>query len=304
VSRVIKRDIPASVRARLQKMTGPKMTFERLLVRYGVERLLFRLEQSPHADLFMLKGAQLFLLWTGHYFRTTRDMDFLGRGEPDIQRMQHIWKEVCLIPCIEDGLFFDQERVKAEEIREGDGYGGIRVYVQAELSKALINLQIDVGFGDAVTPRPSKTTFPVLLDMSAPTVLTYPRETVVAEKFEAMVKLGLRNTRMKDFYDLWVLAAEFPFDGLTLSKALAATFKRRKTILPEVVPDALTTSFFDDEATISQWRGFLRKGSFTHVEANFTVVCKILRAFVMPPVIAATSDESFEKTWRPGGPWR
>lgn len=304
MSRAVKRDIPASVRSRLLKLVGPEMTFERLLVRYGVERLLFRLQHSPHADQFLLKGAQLFLMWKGSYYRTTRDLDFLGKGESSLQRMKGMWKDVCLIPCEEDGLVFDPESVKAEEIRDGDGYGGVRIYMKAELSRARINLQIDVGFGDAVTPRPIRMDFPVLLEMPIPHLPSCPRETVVAEKFEAMVNLGLRNTRMKDFYDLWILASDFSFDGPVLTKAFTATFKRRKTTLPYELPDALTPEFFDDEATVLQWRGFLRKGSFTDVEQDFAVVCEAIRQFVMPPAIAASSDEDFGKTWQPGGPWR
>ena len=236
----------ASVKARLQSEAARRGDdFGLLLVRYGIERLLFRLSQSAYADRFLLKGAMLFVVWDEKTHRPTRDLDLLGFGPSETGDLQQLFQEVVTLPVVDDGLVFDPASIRAEETREDKTYGGVRVRIMAKLGPAEVPIQIDVGVGDAVTPAPETANFPALLDFPAPQVRTYPVYTVVAEKFEAMAKLGIANTRMKDFHDVWFLTQRFQLDGPTLCRAIEATFARRKTPLP-VWPDPLSNAFARD----------------------------------------------------------
>ena len=200
-------NIPVSIRNRLfAHARTQEEDFQFVLIRYALERLLYRLSQSPHGGLFTLKGAMLFGLWSNDRHRPTKDLDLLGQGEVDVPRFEQVFREICPIPCAEDGIAFKSDTVKAEKRREDDLYEGLHVELEAELAGSRIFVQIDIGFGDAITPGPVVAVYPTLLDLPAPTLRTYPRETVVAEKFQAMVALGATNSRLKDFFDLWVLA--------------------------------------------------------------------------------------------------
>jgi hypothetical protein len=208
----------------------------------------------------VLKGALLFELWTQERYRTTRDADFLARGENTPERFKTIFRDICKVVVVDDGLRFDPTSVKAERITEDANYQGVRVTFMGYLENARIPIQIDIGFGDVVTPAPAEAEFPTLLDFPAPKLLAYPRETVIAEKFEAIVKMGIANSRMKDFYDLWKLSRDFVFDGLLLSEAVKKTFERRGTDLPtEKMPVAFTEEFYQDEIKQKQWKGFCEK---------------------------------------------
>ncbi len=224
------RDIAASVRQRLLNLSRDrKEEFQAVLTRYGLERLTYRLARSPHGDEFVLKGAMLFTLWTGEPHRATWDLDLLGRGTIEVARLAKVFREVCEVAVDDDGLSFDGKGVRGERIREDLEYEGVRIHLGARLGVARIAIQVDIGFGDAVTPRPQKVTYPALLDFPAAELKAYPREPVVAEKFQAMVVLGMGNSRMKDFYDVWALARGFNFDGETLCTSIRATFDRRRT---------------------------------------------------------------------------
>ncbi|MGH7943619.1 MAG: nucleotidyl transferase AbiEii/AbiGii toxin family protein [Opitutaceae bacterium] len=228
-----RKNIAASVKARLQNVAGRRGDdFNLLLLRYGIERLLYRLSQSSYAEKFLLKEAMLFVVWDEKTHRPTRDLDLLRFGPSETVDLIRVFQEVAAMPVVDDGIIFDPKSVQADDIREDNVYGGVRIRLMGKLGTAEIPVQVDVGAGDAVTPAPETVTFPALLDFPAPRVRTYPVYTVVAEKFEAMVKLGTANTRMKDFHDVWFLAHRFEFDGPTLRKAIEATFARRKTILP------------------------------------------------------------------------
>ncbi len=254
------RNLAASVRRRLLNRARERSEdFNYLLTRYANERLLFRLAESAYRDQFVLKGAALFELWRDTVHRATRDVDLLGFGEPAVERMQAVFREVCAVDVEPDGIRFSEASVQAERIREGQGYGGVRVRLAADLAGARITLQVDVGFGDVVTPGVVEAEFPTLLEFPAPRLRTYPRETVVAEKFEAVVRLGLANTRMKDFHDLWVLATTFPFGGDSLAAALAATFHRRGSALALEPPLALRPAFAADAEKQAQWLAFSRR---------------------------------------------
>lgn len=298
------RDLAASVRQRLLNLSRDRgEEFQAVLTRYGVERLLARLALSPSGGEFVLKGAVLFTLWTGAPHRATRDLDLLGRGATDVARMEGVFREVCGVAAPADGLVFDAGSVRGERIREDMEYEGVRVRLVAHLGKARIPLQVDVGFGDAVTPRPRRVTLPTLLDLPAPVLRAYPRETVVAEKFQAIVALGIANTRLKDFFDLWALARGFEFDGPTLSRAIGATFRRRRTPLPGGEPVGLSTDFAVDGARRTQWRAFVTRGRPIAFPPDLPEVVDAVRAFVMPPVAALVAGESFRSAWPAGGPW-
>jgi Nucleotidyl transferase AbiEii toxin, Type IV TA system len=305
MSKKVVKNVAASVRERLRQLADKQNEdFQLMLTRYGLERLLYRLGQSPYRDQFILKGAMLFSFWGNEAYRATRDADFLGFGESSAGHLAQLFRELCTVPVKDDGLVFIQETVQAEPIRDDMEYGGIRVTMQASLAQARIHIQADIGFGDAITPEPTSIDYPTLLDGPAPRIRAYPRETVVAEKYEAMVKLGIANSRMKDFYDLWMLAQRFEFAGATLSQAIGNTFQRRQTSLPGNVPLALTVEFYEDDQKKTQWDAFLKKGRLTKPKTSLADICSLIRTFLMPPTQAITKGQSFKQRWSPGGPWR
>ena len=294
----------ASVRQKLLNLSRERgEDFGYLLSRYGTERLLFRLSQSQYVDKFILKGAVLFQLWSEQPHRPTRDVDLLGYGEASTERITAILTELCELEVEDDGLVFDTSSIKAETIKEDDEYEGIRVKLLANLDNARISLQIDIGFGDAIHPEPEEIAYPTLLDHTAPQLKSYPRETVVAEKFQAMVMLGMANSRMKDFFDLWTLAKEYEFDGSVLAKAIQATFDRRETAVPETTPLALTAEFAENDAKVKQWSAFLLRGNVQSPQLSLGEVVALLRDFLMPPSTAISSREEFLRRWLLGGPW-
>ena len=297
------RDLAASVRQRLLNRAKERGDdFQLVLTWYGIERLLYRLSASPHADAFILKGAMLFSLWSGEAHRPTRDLDLLGSGDARVSRMEEVMRELCQVPC-DDGLEFDPVSVRGEEIRSPDEYDGVRIKLVGRLAGARVPLQVDIGIGDAVVPPPETIDYPSLLDLPPPRLRAYPREVVVAEKLQALVQLGMANTRMKDFYDLWMLARQFDFEGERLGQAIAATFERRRTPIPAEAPLALTSEFHGNAAKQTQWRAFLRRGSVTEA-AELATAVELIAAFVMPPAAAARAGDAFASRWQKGGPWK
>ncbi len=298
------KDIGASVRARLLRLARERgEDFQLVLTRYANERLLFRLASSRHAHRFVLKGAALFTLWTGKPHRATRDLDLLGFGDPAVDRVREVFVEVLALDVSDDGVRFDLESIAVSLIREEQEYGGVRVELVARITNAQVRLQIDVGFGDAITPEASVVEFPPLLDFPAPRLRAYPRETVIAEKLEAMVQLGMANSRMKDFYDVAVLARDFDFDGAMLARAIGATFERRRTALPMTMPVALTAAFSKDSTKKTQWSGFVRKAGVRDA-GTLAETIEAVRAFVEVPLAAAAANGTLAPgTWRAGGAW-
>jgi predicted nucleotidyltransferase component of viral defense system len=293
----------ASVRARLaQPAARHGYDFQQVLTSFAIERLLFRLSVSAHASSFVLKGATLFTLWEGFPHRQTRDLDLLGFGENSIERLADVFREVCTMPVADDGLVFG--KISGELIRGLQEYGGIRLHVSAALERAVIPLGVDIGFGDQVTPPAKEVEFPTLLDFPKPKLRAYPVETVVAEKFEAMVRLDMANSRMKDFYDLSYLARTRSFDGDRLCAALRATFARRSTMLPRSLPVALTKEFAANPTKLTQWRAFCRKDTRTKAEVPLGEVVGFIGDFLLPPLQALAAQSPFGLSWRPGGPWR
>lgn len=298
------KNVSASVRQRLLNLARErKDEFQLVLVRYGVERLLYRLSASPHARQFVLKGAMLFQLWTGQPHRSTLDVDLLGSGDNDVDRLVRTFKDVCSQEVADDGLAFLPDSVAGGLIREEQRYGGVRIRITAMLDRARIPIQVDIGFGDVITPKAERIDYPTLLGQPAPVLRAYPKETVVAEKYEAMVNLGIANTRMKDFYDVWVLAREFEFDGATLAGAVRATFHRRKTEVPATPPIALTSEFSRDRTKLTQWTAFVRRGRLVEDVPVFEQVVDVLHSFLWPVTEAINLGEQFGGRWAPGGPW-
>ena len=275
------RNLAASIRARLKlRADVTKQDFNLTLTHYGLERLLYRLSVSPHAPNYLLKGALLFSLWYGQPHRPTRDADLLGFGPDDIESAVAAFRGICRI-AVDDGIAFDPASVKGAAIRTEAGYGGVRIDLQAKLDGARITLQVDIGFGDAVTPAPEAISFPVLLDdLPAPQLRAYPKYTVVAEKFHAVCLLGMANTRMKDYFDLWILMTEGTLEPTELHRAVEATFARRKLAIPSTLPVGLSDTFSRDATKQIQWTAFLKKSR--------------LNAMDLPQVVAQLRDE-FQK---------
>jgi predicted nucleotidyltransferase component of viral defense system len=296
-------NIGASVRARLLNIAREQgEDFQLLLTRYANERLLYRLAKSSHGSRLILKGAALFTLWTGKPHRATRDVDLLGFGTPSEAHVREIFAEALALDLGDDGVRFDSGALEVGPIREDQEYGGVRAVVVARVAAAEVRLQVDIGFGDAVTPEATEVDFPALLDFPAPRLRAYPRETVVAEKLEAMVHLGLANSRMKDFYDLVILSRLFDYDGDVLARAIRATFERRKTPIPTRLPVALTASFTEDATKSRQWSAFLRKSGAAEA-ADLRVTVSAIVSFVQKPLGAAASATPFQERWTPGGSW-
>jgi hypothetical protein len=296
--------VAQSVHDRLLKIAKEQREdFNGVLARYGVERFLYRLTRTRHGKRFVLKGAMLFLLWLDRPHRPTRDLDLLGSGEITESTLRTIFTDVCQARVKPDGLTFDPDSITVQEIRENQVYQGLRIKVRGRLGNARVDVQIDVGIGDVITPAPVETDFPTLLDLPAPHLKTYPKETVVAEKLDAMIQLGLRNSRMKDFFDLWLMARHFEFDGPTLAESIRRTCERRQT---PVTADAVcfSESYAHDPTKQVQWNAFLSRGRLTDAPRDFPQVMERIWAFLQPVVITLNDGKPYNRQWPPGGPWR
>lgn len=292
----------ASIRDRLLcKARAEKLDFNLLMTRYALERMLYRLSISQHREQFLLKGALLFDLWFDVPHRPTHDVDFLGFGAADIPRLEEVFRDICRIES-PDGMVFQPDSVKGAEIRKEANYAGIRLTLMGVLDSARCPIQIDVGFGDAVVPGPEDARYPIILPgMPEPQLRVYPRYTVVAEKLEALTSLGMLNSRMKDFFDLWVLAKHSDFDGSVLSQAVAATFARRSTALPEGIPIGLSDGFINDAQKAKQWLAFLRKNALEPMLLE--TVIGDLRDFLLPVLASVSAGSTLDRAWRAGEGW-
>jgi Nucleotidyl transferase AbiEii toxin, Type IV TA system len=291
-------DRAASVLARLlNRSRSQGENYNLLLSRFVIERLLFRLSVSPHAGNFVLKGALLFALWYDAPHRPTKDADLLGCGADDAETLLNTFTAVCAIDA-NDGVRHDTANMKIAPIREDNVYGGMRLSLLAFVGSARLPVQVDVGFGDAITPSPEIMTYPTLLEgMDAPRLRAYPVYTVIAEKFHAMVELGINNSRMKDFFDLAVIARTPTLDGSILPKALQATFARRATALPATPPMAVTSAFAADPSKATEWAAFTNKAQLqVH---DLLGVFALLHEFLVPRIRAAVNGEPFDSTWFP-----
>jgi predicted nucleotidyltransferase component of viral defense system len=265
-----------------------------------MERFLYRLAQSPHADKFILKGALLLTAWQAPLSRSTMDIDLLGRTSNKLEHIASIISEICSIEPEVDGVKFDPKSVKAVRIKEDADYEGVRVQFRAALAGARIPMQIDIGFGDVILSGATRIEYPTLLEFPAPILQAYPKETVIAEKLEALTALATLNSRMKDFFDLWALSRLYSFEGVVLVKAIKATFDHRSTAI-DPLPDGLTDGFGKDKSTL--WTAFLRRARLTSAPTSFLDTIRLVREFVFPPLAAAAAGDPFLKNWKPSGPW-
>ena len=274
-----------------------------VLARYGLERFLYRLARSEHADRFVLKGAMLLRVWLGETARPTRDADLLGYGDLSTAEIERIFRQACIVAVEPDGVSYLPKSVKVAPIRVEDVYGGQRVRLRGLLGKARLTVQVDVGIGDAVTPEPEWLDYPSLLDLPRPRLRAYRPETSIAEKLHAMATLGMTNTRMRDFFDIHELARQREFDGAVLAAAIRDTFTRRRTALGSELPQALTSAFGGDSDKQDQWRGFLRKSRLTGAPQELAVTVDSIAAFLGPVLDSLGSGQRFASHWPAGGPW-
>ncbi len=300
------KNLPASVHARLlEKARQTNRPFNELLQYFAIERLLYRLSRSKYEKNFVLKGAMMLNAWTGlNLPRPTRDIDLLGHDTPNrLASLERIVRDICAHPVPADGIYFHAGSVRAERITEDADYAGARIKFSATLGSARMVMQLDIGFGDVVIPGVRRSVYPVLLDFPPPRLRGYSKESTVAEKFEAAVKLGAANSRMKDFFDLWLMPRMFDFQGQELAKAIQQTFSIRQTEL-EADPDSLTPRFANDENRQRQWSAFRRKSNLEIAPEGFADVVREIASFLQPVIVALTAKRVFQGSWRPPGPWR
>lgn len=298
------KNVAASVHQRLLNLSKQSdRRFNDLLQRYALERWLFRLSRSVHGERFILKGALLFVVWKMVAARPTRDIDLLGRISNDLDVIHSVIAEIAQTPVEDDGLVFDATTVTTERIAEDADYEGVRARFTGRLGNARIAMQIDIGFSDIVTPAPIRVRYPTLLEQSAADLLAYPQETVIAEKLEAIVKLGEVNSRMKDFFDIWILAANFEFEGPSLAAAIQSTFSRRQTSI-EVEPVGLSDSFARNPSKAVQWTAFVQRSLLENIPKDLSEIAASIRVFLCPVTQAVHDGGRFEGHWLPGGPWQ
>lgn len=298
-------NLAASVHQRLlNRARAEGRPFNELLQYYVLERFLYRLGQSNFSDRFVLKGAMLLGVWQAPLSRPTRDIALLGRLSNDVDYLVTVMRQICQAEIAdEDGLLFHADAATGEEIIEAADYHGVRVHLLATLGNAQTRFPVDIGFGDPLVPEPVRAQLPTLLNMSPPELLVYSRESVVAEKFHAMVFLGELNSRMKDFYDIWLLARQAEFEGAMLAQAISATFAHRRTPLT-ATPIALTASFAEQPDKIAQWSAFMRRHPQLPAPATLTAVVHEIAAFLLPVLSGLLQNHPNQQIWLPGGPWQ
>ncbi|MBN2723151.1 MAG: nucleotidyl transferase AbiEii/AbiGii toxin family protein [Deltaproteobacteria bacterium] len=298
------KEISTSVRAKLlniSRSTG--RDFQELAARYTVERFLARMTISNHRDRFVLKGAMLYIPWKLDDKRTTKDLDLLGLGSSDMENIKKVFKEICETHIEDDGLIFNIESIEVLQIREKSIYEGVRILMDVYLEKMSIRLQVDVGFGDPIIPAPQPTEFPALFAEHGPVIRAYSPETVIAEKFNAMIVLGMANSRMKDYYDIWMLSKSFNIEANVLRLAIKQTFNKRQTAFPDAEPIALSDEFFQNESKQNQWKGFIRRQKRINSAPDLREIVKSLRIFLLPIVIQLDSESVTINTWTPENGW-
>ncbi len=297
------KNIAASVHQRLlAKARESSRPFNELLQHFAIERFIYRISRSPLASRFVLKGALLFSVWSGPGSRPTMDIDLLGKIDNRLEVIIAAMKEACEIDVEEDGMSFMAETVTTARITEDAEYEGVRVRIQGSLGKARVFLQIDIGFGDVIVPGPIEVRYPALLDFPAPELRGYTMESTIAEKFQAMIKLGVLNSRMKDFYDIWFLSRRFDFKGEILAEAIEKTLKNRRTPIP-TAPTVFTPTFGKDADKQVQWRGFIRKAKLADAPVVFEDIVAAVKVFLEPLVDSLAGRRMFHGTWNAPGPW-
>jgi len=296
-------NIAASVHSRLLNMAkATGRPFNELLQHYAIERLVYRLAASSHRDHFVLKGAIMMRVWKAPVARPTKDVDLLGRRSNDPERVAAAMQDICRIDVVDDGLRFDADSITASAIAEEADYTGVRARMAAYLGKARVPIQVDVGFGDAVTPAAVEVELEPMLDFPAPQVLGYTRETSIAEKLQVLVKLGVLSSRVKDLYDIWLLSQHYDFEAEHLGDAIRATFSRRSTDLTST-PQAFSDDYASNPDKQAQWSAYRRKGRLNEAPEEFPVMMATIVGFLQPVLTELTAGGTPLGRWPPGGPW-
>ncbi len=295
------RNLPASVRQRLlNRARSDRRPFNELLQYFAMERFLYRLSRSDHVEQFILKGALMLYVWQPTTIRPTMDIDLLGRTHDVEADLVAQLRDILAVDVEPDGLTFDAESIRAERIAEGADYEGIRIRFSCMLVTAQVHMRVDVGFGDVVYPEPETSDLPTLLDFPAPRLLCYSREATIAEKLETAIKFGVLNSRMKDFYDIWLLSRQFDFNGPDLAEAIRLTFVRRGTVLPPEI-EVFTQHFIDSKQI--QWTAFRNRLQPDHVPASFAQVAASIAEFLSPITAAVSTGHPSPIRWNAPGPW-
>ena len=293
------KNVAASIRQRLlNKAKESSRPFNEVLQYYALERFLYRLSVSKYADKFILKGALLFAVWRQSQFRSTVDIDLLGKINNEPEAITKVFRDICKVKVEDDGMRFDDSSVTAEQITVDADYQGVRVQLYGYLDTARIRVQVDIGFSDVITPGPERYDYPTILGLSEPKLNCYNKETMIAEKLQAMVKLDILNSRMKDIYDIWVLSRRFGFDGPSLQRSIINTFKQRETEVTENIT-IFTERYFQDDEKLQQWRGFVRKSKVSDVPKELGHITEEIKNFIQPVLISIVKNEDFKKIWRP-----
>ncbi len=298
-------NLAASVNQRLLNLRDSrKEDFQLILNRFGLERFLYRISKSPFAKQLILKGAFSFEVWGERSYRPTRDADFLGLFAPAPDEIRRVYAQICRQEVEPDGLIFDPDSVTVAVIREQNMFGGHRVRLMASLQRIRIHLQFDICVGDQIRPKPRMADFPTILPFPAPRILVYPKELTIADKFHSMCKLGMLNSRVKDYYDIYQLSRLFPFRGIALKNGIALVFKQEKSSIPSGVPEALTDTFGQIREKRTLWQRFLVRIEKGSLDLTFDQVIESIREFILPPAKSAADKKRFDLYWPPGGPWR
>ncbi len=303
MSRPAPKNLEASIHQRLLNQARESgRPFNELLQYFAIERFLYRLSQSPHQKKFVLKGALMFTVWQAYPARPTMDIDLLGRTENQVETIVSIVRDICRQKVEPDGLNYDPESVEGKRIAETAEYQGVRVSFRGSLGNAKVFMQLDVGFGDVIFPRAASVKYPTLLDLPGPRLRGYTRESLIGEKFQAMVKLGSLNSRMKDFFDIWFLSRHFDFDGPKLSMAFSKTFKRRKTEVPSSLND-LFEPLMQDSEKATQWQAFVHRNRLQEVPETLGDVLSLMVEFLDPVARSLKNGVQFDAAWQAPGPW-
>jgi hypothetical protein len=296
------KNIPASVRARvLNEARTSGDSYDQVLQYFAIERFLYRLSKTQWGERLIVKGAIMLRAWGTPLGRPTRDIDFLGNIDNSPEAVERAVRECLAVEYPDDGLVFDQA-VETVEINVMDRYPGVRVVVRGDLDGGTFKLQLDIGIDDAVVPDPEWVEYPTLLDLDAPRVLAYQPVTALAEKFETIVSLGLASSRLRDYYDLWLLSTLRTYEGAVVFAALEATFRHRGTTLPTEVPPGLSSAFFSAPERQAGWRSFLDNRRI-EAPSDLSYVCEAIVDFIMPPAAAAAEGAPLEQTWEPSSGW-
>jgi len=288
----------------MNKAKESNRPFSEVLQYYGMERFLYRVSKSKYVNKFILKGALLFNVWRLQERRTTLDIDFLALYDNQVAGIEKVIEAVCKVAVVSDGLVFDSETVKGQRIKEEAEYEGVRVKFVGFLDRSRVPMRIDIGFGDSIYPVPELFEYPVILDLPKPRLKGYSLESVISEKFEAMIKLGLLNSRMKDFYDTWLMMRQFDFNGANLSEAIKRTFRHRRTDLPKKQPLFAEEIYDEKSDRQTLWKAFLNKGDIKHVPEKLNTIASDIERFLIKPLVSINKNVAFNAKWKASGPWK